>query len=374
MRFRLELRDKDFVVKDILDSEFVGLNWSYSRIGGCGGFSFLLPRKRFEEKSLTGESNIRIYYRNPDTNSHDIWYQGLIERKVPSLSGNSEFINVTGHGYQAQLKRVYLDNVTYTSDEVSVIVKNILDNYVTGTTDISYNAADIEVTSFTPDSITFNENALSAFEKLAEYTGTREWGVDKDRNFFFKARSSSIGERFRFIDGKNITNFQDNQDFTQIVNQVYVQGAQVGGTYHKFGSYDDLQSQSKYNIRTLFYSNSSITTEAVGSQFATSILAEKTEVARRSSASLVDFNALVESTIPIDMVAEISKKTKYGEKRYGRFLYSGIVDRLINRISYALSDNGVLTIDLDLGQPRPSISEQISGIEYNLEQTRQAAL
>jgi hypothetical protein len=368
--------DNNFAVKDILDDEYTDLSWSYSRIGGCGGFSFLLPRKRFEERAITGESNVRIYYRNPETNIYDLWYQGLINNKTPTVSGNSEVISVSGHGYQAQLgnKRIYLNNVTYTSQEISVIVKDILDTYVTPNTDISYNVGDIEVTSITPSSITFNDFALNAFEKLADLVGTREWGVDKDRNFYFKSRSSTIGENFRFINGKTMTDFEEIQDFSRIVNQVYVQGAQTGGTYHLFGPFDDVGSQSKYNLRTDFISNSSITSADVGSQFGTAYLAEHKEVSRRASMSLIEYNALIEATIPMNLVAEISKKVKYGQKKYGTFLYSGIVGRLINRINYSLSNNNSLSIQLDLGDSRPEITEQLSILEYELDQQRSAAL
>lgn len=372
MSFRLELRDKEFVVKEILDNEYLDLRWSYARVGGCGEFSFMLPRRRFQERALTGESNVRIYYRNPDTNTHDLWYQGLIENKVPTVFGNSETIPISGHGYQAQLSRVYLDDVSFTSTEASVIITSLLDTYIVPNTDITYDPGDIEVTSFTPDSITFNESVLDAIQKLSEIVGSREWGVDKDRKFYFKGKSSTTS--FRFVNGMNITNFLDNQDFTQIVNQVFIQGAQVGGTYFKFGAYDDVSSQAKYNLRTRFIQNSSITTESVAAQFSSSVLEEFSEVSRRASCELIDFKAQIEATIPINLFAEISKKVKYGQKKYGTFLYSGIVNRLINRVNYSLSNNNTLQVSLDLDQLKPNVAEQISQLQYNLEQQRSASL
>lgn len=373
-KIRLELRDRNFVLKDILDDEFLNLNWSYSRVGGCGEFSFELPRKRFEEKALSGEFNIRILFKNPDTGEYELWYQGLIESKAPRFRGHSETIPVSGHGYQAQLSRVYLNNLTFTNTEVSAIVAAIVGTYVNGVTDVNYDATLISTTSFTPSSITFNETALSAITKLADLVGEREWGVDKNRDFFFYKRSSSINPNFRFFQGYNMTNFEDNQDFSKIANQIYVQGAQVGGTYHFFGPYNDLSSQAKYGARTHIISNSSVTSSDVGSQFATAYLSEYAEVSRRATCELVNFNAMIESTLPIDLAAEISKKTKYGEKRYGQFLYSGIVSRIINRINYSITQNNSMVISLNLDKPRSSLSESVSQIEYELEQNRQAAL
>ncbi len=369
MKFRLEIRDRNFVTKDILEDEALDLNWAYSRIGGCGEFSFRLPRKRFGERAITGEYNVRIYNRS--STGYNLWYQGLVENKIPNVRGNTEDIEISGHGYVAQLSRIYINNVTYTSTEVSVIVKSILDNYVTPYTNISYSVSDLVATSFTIDSIQFNDTVLDAIQKLADIVGTREWGVDANRNFFFKARSSTI---LRFLSGINITNFQDNQDFTQIVNQIYIQGAQAGGTYYTAGPYNDLSSQSKYNLRTEIIQNSSVSTSSVALQLATAELADKSEVSKRASCDLINFNAQLESTIPVPLFTEVSRNILYGQKKYGTFLYSGLVTRVVNRINYSLTNNNSLNISLDLGQLRPSLAEDIKQLEYQLSQATSAAL
>lgn len=374
MRFRLEIRDRNFVTKDILDDEALDISWAYSRIGGCGEFSFRLPRKRFSERAITGEYNVRLYNRNDVTGTYVLWYQGLINNKVPNVRGNSEDIEVSGHGYINQLDRIkFSTNTTYTSTEASAIVTNILDNYL-GYTNVTYSASDITVTTFTFDSIEFKlgESILSAIQKIADTVGSREYGVDENRKFYFKQRSSSIG--FRFLAGLNIANFQDNQDFSQIVNQVFVQGAQAGGTYYTAGPYNDLYSQAKYNLRTELLQNSSINTASVASQFATSYLTEKSEVSKRASCTLVNYEGQLEATIPIPLFAEISRNILYGQKKYGTFLYSGVVSRIINRISYSLSNNNSLKINLDLGQLRPNLAEDLKQLEYKLEQTASAAL
>lgn len=375
MRFRLEIRDRNFVTKEILDDEYLDLNWSYAAIGGCGEFSFTLPRKRFGEKAITGESNVRIYYRDELTSSHVLWYQGLIENKTPSVRGNSENIYFSGHGYQAQLSRIkFTSETTYSSQEASVIIKSLLDNYITSSTDISYTVGDLQATTFTFDTLTFNigESLLSAIEKIANTVGSIEWGVNASRMFYFKARSTSIG--YRFLSGVNISNFNDTQDFTQIINKVIIQGAQNAGTYYTFGPYQDLASQSKYGIRAQIKQNSSITTSAVASQFADAILDEFKEVTRKASCELVNYSAQIEATTPIPLASEISKKEKYGQKKYGTFLYSGLVGRSINRINYRYSNNGSLSVSLDLGPIRSTLADQISQLEYQLEEQRSASL
>ena len=372
MKFRLELRDKSFNIKEILDDEFIELGWSYSAIGGCGEFGFMLPRRRFGERALTGESNVRIYYRNPSTEAYELWYQGLINNKAPTVTGNSENIPVSGHGYVTQLDRIYLNDVSFASTEASVIITALLDDYILENTDITYDPSDIEVTSFSFDNIKFNDTVQSAIEKIAETVGALEWGVDRNRKFFFKARSETTG--FRFVGGKNITSFRDNQDFDKIVNQYYVQGAQVGGTYFTFGPYNDTSSQTKYNLRTQILQNSSVSTEAVASQLAQARLDKFGEVSRRASGDLVGFNALLESTTPISLLAEIGRKWKYGQKKYGEILYQGIVSRQVSRVNYRLSNNGTLSMSVELGILNPKTAEIISQLEYDLDQQRSASL
>lgn len=372
MKIRVVISDRAFNVKEIVDNEFYDLSWAYAAIGGCGEFSFKLPRKRFAEKAISGDYNIKVYNRNATTNVYDLSYQGLIENKIPNVQGLTEFIEFSGQGYQTQLSRIYINNDTQTSKEASVLIKYILDTYVVPYTNITYNISDLVATSFTFDSVTINDTALSAITKIAQVVGLTEWGVDRNRNFYFKPQSTSAG--FMFLQGNNIVNFQDNQDFTAIVNQIYVQGAQTGGTYFLSGPYNDSASQAKYSIRQQVIQNSSITTSSVAAQLANATLALYKEVTRQATCEIVKYEGLIEATTPIPLFQEISKKVKYGQRAYGAFLYSGIVNRQIIKVSYALTNMNSLTINLELGDIQPKLSKKISRIQYKLDQLSSASL
>lgn len=368
---RVEIRDSDFNLLEVLDNELMGLSWEYSRVGGCGSFSFNLPRDYCNEKYISGDFNIQVKVRNPSTGDYDLWFQGLVEDKVPNISRDEETIAVQGHGYQAQLSRIYLNNVTYTGQEVSVIIKDILDTYITPNTDITYEAADVVATSFTPSSIKFNTDAMSAIQTLADIVGTREWGVDKDRKFFFKARSATTSLRFAL--GGKVSSFSSDDSFKDIINRVIIQGGDVAGTPYT-ATYNSTLSQLKYGRRDSVISNSSVTTADVASQLADSVFAEKSDVVRRGRAELVDYETRIEATIPIPLFALVARRPFYGEKLYGTFLYSGEIAYQVNRINYKLSDDGALTTSLDLGKPRPDISESIGQITYEIEQLRSSTL
>ena len=372
MKIRVVVSDKKFNVKEILDNEFYDLTWAYACVGGCGEFDFKLPRKRFAEKAISGDYNIKIYHRNSITNVYDLWYQGLVENKIPNVQGLTEYIEFSGQGYQTQLSRIYINNVTYTSLEASVLIKSILDTYVTPYTDIVYNPTDLQATTFTFDSVTINDTVLSAITKIAQIVGLTEWGVDRNRSFFFKQQSTTVG--FTFLQGNNIINFQDNQDFTSIVNQVYIQGAQTGGTYFLDGPYNNLSSQAKYSIRQQVIQNSSITTTTVSKQLATATLALYKDVTRQATCEIVNYEGLLEATTPVPLFTEISKKVKYAQRAYGTFLYSGIVSRQIVKISYTLTNSNSLSISLELGDLVPKLSKKIQRIQYQLQQLSSATL
>jgi hypothetical protein len=247
----------------------------------------------------------------------------------------------------------------------------LLNTYITPNTNISFSASDIENTSFTVDTIEFNTDALTAIRTIADIVGSREWGVDENRKFFFKARSTTVGHILYL--NKNVISYSENLDFKEIINRIVVQGGQTGGT-HFTAIYNDLVSQAKYNLRTKVIQNSSIFSTTVAMRYATSVFAEFNDVVRRASCEMVNFDIQIESTNPINLLTLIGKEIKYGEKRYGEFLYSGLVNRTVNRINYSISNNNSLKISLDLGQLRPSISEELSQLEYQLEQQRSAAL
>ena len=50
-----------------------------------------------------------------------------------------------------------------------------LDTYVVPNTNLTYTGSDLETTGFTPSTINFNTDALSAMQSLADIVGTREF-------------------------------------------------------------------------------------------------------------------------------------------------------------------------------------------------------
>jgi len=374
---RLELRDPQFNLLEILDEQFMDLSWENNRVGGCGSINFGLPREYCNEKAIGGDYNLRVYVRNPATKAYDIWYQGLVEDKTPNARGEQESVTVQGMGYQVQLSRIQLVNRSYAAMEISDIIKDLLDNDIVPNTDVSYDPGDVTSTGFIVDDILFNTDVLSAIQTLADIAGARDWGVNAEREFFFIERSTTVG--FEFPLGRNIVSFSNDDSFRDVVNRVIVQGGDVADAPFipdaTTAPYNDLPSQLKYSRRDQVYTNASIITDDVARQFAASILAEKSDIIRRARCEIVDYEQRFEATLPIPLFQIIARSTLYGEKAYGTFLYSGRISYQINRIQYRVDDaNADLRIQLELGQPRPNVSEYISQLKYQIEQQRSARL
>lgn len=362
MDYKIVISDRAFNVIAEIQDIASNISWDYNRVGGCGGFSFDVPIRFCEETFLGGNFNVKIYVKDQSDGTFDLWYQGRIESKGNTVKGVNEKISIRGNGYQSQLKDIYVDR-DYTSNEASVIVKSILDNDITANTDITYDAGDITATSFTFDSLEVNKDALDAFETIANIVGSREWGVDKDRKFFFKERSSTVGFRFP-LDDKIIS--WNNDTTAEVINRVIIIGGDVAGSPFTRVA-NDLDSQRKWGRRDKVIQNSSIVSNDVADQFADAIFTESKDISRRARLELLD-EQLIETTIPIPLVQVVAKSVTWGTRKYGTFMYSGRISYQVNRVSYKIDELGNMVIGLELGKLRPDVAESLSQLEYRIDQ------
>lgn len=368
-KHKIIISDRSFNVLEELQDDAVNVQWDFNRIGGCGGFSFDVPRKYCTDLTLGGDFNVKIYYRNPTTKAFDLRYQGRMPHKTYNVRGDGESISLQGLGYQSQLGNIYVDR-NYTNKTVEYIVKDILDNDITPNTNITYSVGDIAATGVTLDSMPFNTDALKAMETLAGTVGSREWGVGADRKFYFKARSSSVGFRFP-VSGK-VINYTDEINTDEVINRIIITGGDVSGSPFT-QTFDYAASQLKWGRRDKPKQNSSIITSSVAQKFADALNAEYDDAIHSARLEIID-DTMIESTIPIPLVQLLPRQVAYGEKYYGTFLYSGRVNYQVNRVNYRIDDSGVMRTNIQLGQLRPQISEDISQLSYQIEQLRNQGL
>ena len=364
MEYKIVISDREFNVIDEIQDIASNIQWSYNRIGGCGAFSFSVPIRFCEETFLGGNFNVKIYVKDTSANSYVLWYQGRIEDKSHDVGGVDETIRISGNGYQSQLKDIYVDR-DYTSTEASAIVTDIMDNDVVPNTDITYNySGNIEVTSFTFDSLEINKDAQDAISTIAGVVGSREWGVDANRRLYFRQRSSSVGFRFP-IDDK-VLRWNNDTSSQEIVNRVIIIGGDVAGSPFT-RVVNDTSSQLKWKRRDKVVNNSSIVTNAVADQYGAAIFADYNDITRRARLDILDTQQ-IETTIPIPLVQVVAKARTWGTLKWGTFLYSGRVSYQVNRINYKIDKVSNMTIGLELGRLRPNVAEDLSQLEYRIDQ------
>jgi hypothetical protein len=368
MIYRIELRDRSMEFVTILDGRVANIQWGYSPVGGCSDFSFSALSKYCTELNFGANFNVRIYKRNFTTKAYDLVYQGRIENVEYSVSEDKEDVQVNGFGYQSELSDIIV-NRNYTSTEISAIVKDILDNDVVPNTNVSYQISDLENTGFTPDSIKFSYvSALECFDKLADICGSREWGVNKNRQFFFKAQTEDIGWRYPI--GGKLTSVKMNSSSREIANRIIVLGKEVSGSKYIYTK-DYTQSQLKYKRRDKVESNSAVTTAQVAEELADAKYAEFKGVVDRASAELKD-DVVFEETVPVKLFKIISREVRYNERNYNTLLYAGQNAFRIRKINYSIDDKSSLKINLELGQLLPDIVENIKQLKFSLNNEIQA--
>jgi hypothetical protein len=368
---RVELRNNKGVLLTYIDNLISSLNWEWNRLGGCGECEMKLKTNwdGVLAGSLAEDAEIRIYLRNRTSCDNELWYSGFIDNVVPELTGQTEFINLFCLGYVHQLKRVMVQNKSYSSMEISAIAKNIVENYIVPEDSISVQSTTpyYEQTDFTADSLYFNESVFDSISKLSDIAGKREWGVNADKKFYFLRRDDTI-KHYYFL-GEDIIKYRPQKDFGNIITRIYLEGKDYAGIF---------TVSNKITLREEIVQNSSIITQSVGQQFARMYLKEKGKASQSFSLDLAEKHDRIEGTLPLGKAAintkmGITELYDVATNLYDKGLkYDGGTESYhINKIKYTLGDDG-LNMNITLGQGIPNISEELSRLESMIENERNA--
>lgn len=220
-------------------------------------------------------------------------------------------------------------------------------------------------TDFSADKLYFNETAYDVISKLADIAGKIEWGVDADKQFYFKKRNDRI-TRWINLTEKGVQCSLE-KDFNPIITKIYLLG---GDGYEGIFSITN-----KKSIKEEIVSNSAIVTQSVAQQFARMYLKEKGVPVRSYNINLINYNQRLESTIPLGKVAIFEKigiQSKYdtGLTYDTGLKYDGGTENYqIERIKYTLSNDGI-NVSLTLGHTLPSIVDDLAKLEYLISSER----
>lgn len=130
---------------------------------------------------------------------------------------NKEMLTISGTDFgSAVLQDRIVEPTVFNSQEVSVIVKNLIDNYTTG---LTYTG--VEVTLTTPDYIQFkNITVWAAFQRLAKLSNSVFYFNGVDLQWHAKSKTSS-GLTF---DNTNTVKAKFKSTRNEIINQCWVYG------------------------------------------------------------------------------------------------------------------------------------------------------
>lgn len=339
------------------------LSWDWNRIGGCGACSFKADLAF--DGALTDyfaeDSEINIYA--PDVSGTScLWYSGYIDKVKLNATGIDERVDVSCLGFVNQLKRAAIRNKTYTGIESKNIVKDMVEVYGTGITDIISSASNYDLTDFTCDNIYFNEDLAACVKKIADIVGKREWGVDADKNFFFKARNDAI-TKYYFIT-EDFVSWQPSRDYNPIITGIYIQGGE--------GYEGSFAITNRLSVKEKIIQNSSIISQSVGQQYARMYLKENGIVRKSYIARLVRKNNRIESTLPMGRASVNIKKgikSLYdvtANKYDSGLKYDGGEETYqIENIKYKLTDDGIEQTITFNARP-PSLADEFDKLEFML--------
>lgn len=212
------------IVGDMKNATLASLEFTLLRNGGCGPFSFILGEE-YAEINIDYNYRVEICFYTQS----DPWFTGYIT-ELPQ-KGTDPSRRYAGVGYFQQLEHVRVNEADTAGQDVANIVKDIYDDYLNGDTDIEWNTDKIDTPIYTTAATQFWERitARACFETLAELAQQFEFGVDAERDFYFRAISPLVLEKFWI--GKHLTEFKPTEDQSDLCNRLYIRcGRLTDGT------------------------------------------------------------------------------------------------------------------------------------------------
>lgn len=325
--FSVEWRDKDGNFKGYLTPYLSKKpTWEWNRKGGCGVCTITL-KKNYRDFVFSARDDIRIRIKSGSTSK--LVYRGYISEVTPTLQKDSSVV-LKVKGYFDLLKKLIVhdtgDIKTYTSQEISVIVDDIIDTFVVANTSITKGT--IDVGTFVADSIQFLNTVENCLSTLADLLGTIEYGVDENLVFFWREESTTIKHKF-FAKG-SIKVLERRVNFENIVNKIYLVGGEVSGSkYKKLGENTD--SQSQYGLFEEIVNNGSIVSDTVADEYISSTIRQKAQPILSIRAQVPNTTKRFEDTVPLGLIS-------FYDAKYDKNLLGDLVGDIIGEAADGGSD------------------------------------
>jgi hypothetical protein len=294
---------------------------------GCGAWSLTLEDRPGFDIGYRTRIDIHPYFSDLP------WFSGFVQDRPKE--GTARPVVYSGFGFYEQLDWVRVTG-SYAALDIAEIVKNIIGNMVAPNTQIIYNAAKVETTGYTVNSISFDHTpAKDAIQTLAETAQNFEYGVDSLREFYFRAVIAEVKEQYWI--GKHLAGLDIEEDPKPIRNRLYVKVGQIqaGGTNY-IGSVENGASILAHGLHEDEITAPEILNNTDALQWANYLLNQKKDPLVR--AQLRDI-FLDDTKVKIDAVGKVRITTGTGTE----------YTLAIKRVQYKINAAGILA-DIELGQ------------------------
>jgi hypothetical protein len=326
-------------------------SWEYNRIGGCGGASIVLGLPYQSLDGIEDGTEIQIDVLDEIGERYSTWYRGEVATRSQGLA-NLSTVTLQVQGFVMQLERIRLDSLSFTDSNTDDIVKFIMDNFVIQDTQIKRTPDKglVRAEGFVVDAITFNGSVMAAFRSLAEISGNAEWGVNNEKEIFFKVRSTEVKNSLT-VD--NLTALSESSDFSSIKNEFKLFGA---GSFTR--SKLDIESQEKFGKRTNTLQQAAISTNDTADQFIDGFLTDGKNPIDTVSASVGNIRERLEDIPPQGQISF----SVLGSSPFIKTSYQ------VESINYGMGNGDGLQVNIIGGKVKQDVTETIAYLDYRLNQ------
>jgi len=235
--------------------------------GGFSELSIRLPRLESEYDegvSVKYGNRIKIYAFDRDSGYDGVLiYSGVLTRYIPSLVGTKEYVDVTFLSHWLQTNQIILEDagattVTYTGEDPTDILKDVLDKFTAEGGVLDYDTGTTEDTGTTV-SYSFNTGTFQEVLKKIVELSPYDWylRVGADDKIYFQQKNDEADHVLTL--GKEISEYIPEKRIEAIVNTVYFTG---GGEPPLFKKFVSSGSVTAYGIRATKYVDEKVTSSA----------------------------------------------------------------------------------------------------------------
>jgi len=236
--------------------------WIWSKYGGCMQAILDLDLKRTNRSYLANANflELTIQIKNELSGVHEDWFVGRIKDHYPINDGlNNEYIRLIARGYVYELDEIKHTEI-YINDDITDIVKDLIQNHIAPDSSIIYDAANFDNTGITLDEFRVCRTVRETLEVLSKCVPHFTWGVGTDKKFFWQNTSS--GKQYNL---QNVIAYKD-QHSHQIKNRFVLFGGIKDNALLYERIHNDAASQATYDVKTLQVYMPEVVTDTVADQ------------------------------------------------------------------------------------------------------------